>query len=593
MIQFKLDFTKLLAAAFASATLAAAALDMPFSTCGSYFAIDPHEENDWWSTHAAGVWIRTVSNAGTNPSVARIVPVADGRELEVSELVESPELLTLKTSAGDVEVTFADPKTILLRARTVGLRLDFQGEARWRFMWEMPSRAGRKVALATLFDSRLKMLVDARRGAHRTSCAWDGIAASNAVFEAWSAGEGVEIALRECLYDWDGSLPDAGFDASVAANAASFAKFRKAIPAVPAEFEAARVKAARLLWNSTVEPRGNLKRPAVLMSKNWMTHVWSWDHCFNAMALAYGNMDLAWDQFMCIFDLQAPNGQLPDAMDAAGSVYSFVKPPIHGWALKRMMASGEVSAARLAEAYGRLAKWTRYWTECRDRDGNGLCEYDHGNDSGWDNSSAFRGAMPVETPELAAYLAVQADVLADLAGRLGKGDEAAAWRALSDRTARRAAAELFDGEGRPLVRSLADGEKASPATMLTRLSLLLGSRLPEKARARMLAEVSSDLFLTEWGLATESPKSAFYRDDGYWLGPIWAPETMIAVDALRTCGRPELAREVARRFCRMCAKGGFAENFDAKTGAPLRDKAYTWTASAFLVVAHELLEEGK
>ena len=107
-------------------------------------------------------------------------------------------------------------------------------------------------------------------------------------------------------------------------------------------------------------------------------------------------------------------------------------------------------------------------------------------------------------------------------------------------------------------------------------------------REKLLAEVSSEKFLTRFGLATESPSSGRYDPDGYWRGPIWAPEMMIAIDGVRACGDEVLARELALRFCRMCDKGGFAENFDALTGAPLRDKAYTWTASAFLVVAHEL-----
>ena len=35
-------------------------------------------------------------------------------------------------------------------------------------------------------------------------------------------------------------------------------------------------------------PAGFVTRPAVLMSKHWMDKVWSWDHCFNALALAAG-----------------------------------------------------------------------------------------------------------------------------------------------------------------------------------------------------------------------------------------------------------------------------------------------------------------
>ena len=34
------------------------------------------------------------------------------------------------------------------------------------------------------------------------------------------------------------------------------------------------------------------------MSKNWMTNIWSWDNCFNAMALVRHQPELAWDQFM-------------------------------------------------------------------------------------------------------------------------------------------------------------------------------------------------------------------------------------------------------------------------------------------------------
>ena len=38
---------------------------------------------------------------------------------------------------------------------------------------------------------------------------------------------------------------------------------------------------------------GFVTRPAVLMSKHWMDKVWSWDHCFNAIALGDGHPDLA------------------------------------------------------------------------------------------------------------------------------------------------------------------------------------------------------------------------------------------------------------------------------------------------------------
>jgi hypothetical protein len=65
---------------------------------------------------------------------------------------------------------------------------------------------------------------------------------------------------------------------------------------------------------------------------------------------------------------------------------------------------------------------------------------------------------------------------------------------------------------------------------------------------------------------------------------------MILVDGLRAAGEGELAGDIARRFCRLCEKSGFAENFDAVTGAPLRDRGYTWTSSVFLVLANRYLQ---
>jgi hypothetical protein len=164
------------------------------------------------------------------------------------------------------------------------------------------------------------------------------------------------------------------------------------------------------------------------MSKLWMNSVWSWDHAFNAICLADTDFDLAWNQLMCVFDNQDASGQVPDATSDGAVVFSFVKPPIHGWALRRMMRGREIPRPKLEEAYARLSAVTRWWFERRDRDGNGLAEYDHGNDSGWDNSTAFLMLPPVETPELQAYLAVQMDVLADVAEKLGRADEAAVWR---------------------------------------------------------------------------------------------------------------------------------------------------------------------
>ncbi|WP_245984053.1 hypothetical protein [Lentzea flaviverrucosa] len=42
------------------------------------------------------------------------------------------------------------------------------------------------------------------------------------------------------------------------------------------------------------------------------------------------------------------------------------------------------------------------------------------------------------------------------------------------------------------------------------------------------------------------------------------------------------------RFRATCEESGFAENFDALTGEGLRDRAYAWTAGAYLLLAGEV-----
>jgi glycogen debranching enzyme len=118
---------------------------------------------------------------------------------------------------------------------------------------------------------------------------------------------------------------------------------------------------------------------------------------------------------------------------------------------------------------------------------------------------------------------------------------------------------------------------------LNLLPLVLGSRLPEEVTAAMVERLEDHL--TDYGPATEPVTSACYEDDGYWRGPIWAPSTALIEDGLRTSGFTDLADVVNERFRRLCEKSGFAENFDARTGAGLRDRAYTWTAAVYLLFA--------
>lgn len=376
------------------------------------------------------------------------------------------------------------------------------------------------------------------------------------------------------------------FDACVADTTAAYAGWLEMLPAAIDGAEDARALAAYLMWSCLVGPRGLLERPTMLMSKNWMFATWSWDHCFNAqgLALADGDGQLAWDQLMSVFDRQDPLGALPDIIHDHGVLYGWVKPPVHGWTVRTLDRAGLLTNGRLEEIYPRLERWTEWWLEYRDQDGDGLCEYHHGND-GMDNATVFDIGLPVTAPDLAALLILQMDVLADLARRRGDDGRSRAWRDRADAMLERLIERLWDGR-RFIVPRVPDGHRTEDSrSVVPYLPMILGQRLPDTVRRTLVESFRDSGLVTPHGPATEAPDGPLYQADGYWRGPIWAPVTALVVDGLTACGEKALADELARGFVDTCRRSGFAENFEATTGRPLRDTGYTWSAATFLVLA--------
>jgi glycogen debranching enzyme len=341
-----------------------------------------------------------------------------------------------------------------------------------------------------------------------------------------------------------------------------------------------------VLWSATVDPAGFLHRPAVLMSKHWMDKVWSWDHCFTAIALATGDPDLAWDQFHLPFDHQDPTGALPDSVTHSEVLHNFVKPPVHGWALRhlRRRLPAPPDRTRLTETYRRLAAWTGFWLTHRRAPGRRLAHYQHGNDSGWDNATTFDGDRVIETADLNAFLVLQSRELASLAGELGHPDDARRWRAAADTLRSALLDELWQGT-RFAARATHTGRLRPSSSLLDLMPIVLGGDLPPRVTGRLAAGIAGHL--TEHGPATEPAGTPHYAADGYWRGPIWAPATVLIEDGLRRAGHADLADTVSRRFRALCERSGLADNFDAVTGAGLRDRAYTWTAAGYLILAAE------
>jgi glycogen debranching enzyme len=399
-----------------------------------------------------------------------------------------------------------------------------------------------------------------------------------------------EAELDSYTTGWQSHNPQGSFDDAEKAEQFAYQQWLSTMLAVSAAFGRGAELAAYVNWESIVAPSGNLKRPAMLMSKNWMESVWSWDHAFNAMATSFSDGGLAWDQLLLPFDVEDSEGALPDKWDADTIAWEFSKPPIHGWALGWML-DHKLFADRkhLEEIYPLLARWTEWYFRYRDSDHDGLPEYRHGNESGWDNSTVFRHGTPLESPDLSALLSVQTQVLAQIATRLAKTDEAKRWQQKSDELLT-LMLERFWKDGEFVAIRVSDGQPIHSESLLLSIPIILGPRLPIDVRQQMVAQLKRRVAMTPLGLASEPPDSPFYESDGYWRGPIWAPSTMIIATGLEEIGEKRFADTLKKQFCEMAQQSGMAENFNARTGEPLRDPSYTWTSSVYLLFAHDLAE---
>ncbi|GAA4347588.1 amylo-alpha-1,6-glucosidase [Microbacterium rhizosphaerae] len=554
-------------------TLAFDIAEIPFSYRGSWLNLSPVV-----GLHETAEDVHLVTHTGGMHAIFRLVVDAGGPAPR-TDVWATPTTLTWVTQEGMVEAVFESVRAIRFRGRGLGLRFVAPDELTpftGGYLFRDPSdgavtltsyESGRRYRFTVLTGSPVV------QGEKRT-----GAAARALIFGPQAEWE---VVLEEISTAADPLRTHADFDTTAAERAREFDGYARALLAGIPE-SATATKAAYVMWSATVSPAGFVGREAILMSKHWMDKVWSWDHCFNAIALAAADTDAALDQFLLPFDHQTSSGAIPDSVAHSEVLYNFVKPPIHGWAfaLLRKRASRPLTAGELTDVYERLSSWTRFWLDHRRKPGHALPYYQHGNDSGWDNATTFDRDRVIESPDLTAFLLLQLDELVGLARELER--PSSEWDIAARELETALLAQLWTGAGF-VARSVDDRGACGQTSLLTAMPIVLGERLPADIAEKLCARIMQHL--TPWGPATELPESTLYESDGYWRGPIWAPSTLLVEDGLRRAGHVEPADRISDSFRAVCERSGFAENFDARTGSGLRDRAYTWTAAAYLILA--------
>ena len=542
---------------------------LPFSRYGSWLALNMEKAE-------GPLILRDVNGVFGSDAVATITFSTNGNSVFTTQIA-TPQRVIVTSSAGRAELWLIGDHALAIS--TVGLDVVLRITESKQFATGATNPVPQVWHLASNSELHLQPI-----------CAV--IATRTNGFTATSRNGKVQLALAIGLPGRFAVPSRINCETDTADAMLKWNHFRALLPKMPSDRSVEAEQAWFNLWSCFMRREGVFQYESVLMSKSVMTYVWSWDHCFVALALAKSNPEAALDQWMLPFPLMNDKGCLPDMWKPPQTVEWYAtKPPIHGWALSKLMDTFEIPRPRLQQAYNYLVKWTEFWMKNRDSDGDGVPNYlVAGNDSGWDNATLFDIGTELESPDLSAYLILQMKCLERVARKLDQPEAAEQWKSRADKLKADFLRHSWDGEQFVAKLSKTHTFDPEPTSLLSLMPLVLGEQLDAFQFKKLAARLEKE-FLTEHGLATEQVRSPKYQSAGYWRGPIWAPSTYLLVDGLARGGRNDLAREIARRFCDMIKQkaGGNYENFDAQTGRGLCAPGYTWTAAVNLLLMKEYL----
>lgn len=509
--------------------------------------------------------------AANRNRLLRIHLLVNGQEVPYS-VSAKPAVLRAEARAGFVEFCIAGPDLIRIKGEGAALRLtaDLPGHE---------SAKGREQGCFEVDFGMVneKYLFQPVEGRLQWEAPFDyrqfGATLASVTFLPPEGGNVFEGAVLQFCSNAPLQRDFVPFEECVRSVQADFAAWQAKLPQPPAKYATAFGRASYLLWSNVVRVGGNLKSPMISVDQMHCAMAYSWQQSYQAVAHSK-DVPYAWQLLLSAFDYQDEAGQLAEASNDSMSQYQTCKPPIQGMVLRWLMEHCDLHSIpqeQLERLYGPLGRWTDFWFTCRDRAGTGLPAYDHGDESGMDDTSLFREGVPLHAPDLAAYLVVQMDALARLAALLGRTEESARWTQRADTLTEKLLAAYWDGER--FVALQGDGPQTAVAaeSLESYMPLVLGRRLPAEIRARLVAGLQAPgKFMTPYGLASEAMDSPYFELSYAWTrGSINAPNQFLTVLALDSCGEEELAARIATAYCTNVEKYGPHQHFNPFTGEPL------------------------
>lgn len=391
------------------------------------------------------------------------------------------------------------------------------------------------------------------------------------------------------------------YEKCVAAVKADFDDFcDRIMPSLPGEFEEARLQALWQTWNMIVEPDGesDYKRTMVKMIHCIFESAFVWQQPMQAIWLSR-DPKLSWTVFCSSFDFMDSNGRMLDGVAFKAMLGGDgLKPPIQGAVLEWLLDNGiydDVPVEEKKWLLERLIAWTNYFVNFRDKDHDGLCEFQNVLETGWEDASYYSYVgFPCCSPDLNTFVAIQMRAVARLGAICSMPEEEQAeWRAKSEAMMDKIIATFWDGETW-FAFNPETGTRTKSLNISLYMPLLLGDKLPKEIVEKSIENMfGPDGFDTPYGLASEGLTSNYFRH-GFTSGSIITPAEFLGVMMLEKCGRDDLAKKVAVNYCKALKNYGFFHIYNALTGH--EDRSLTafgekglfwsaWTSSCYFWMA--------
>jgi glycogen debranching enzyme len=201
-----------------------------------------------------------------------------------------------------------------------------------------------------------------------------------------------------------------------------------------------------------------------------------------------------------------------------------------------------------------------------------------------DDSPVFDYGMPVESPDINTYLAIQMQSLSKISEALGLREQAVGWERRAGEAVTGMLEHFYDPHA-GLFWSTLEHEPIPERTLIGLIPLwtgLLGGQVVDRLVAH-LTDVEE--FWAPYPLSSVAQDAPSFDPEQMWRGPTWANMNYIFIEALEKSGRRHLARRLRRRTIRnISGDRDMHEYINPQTGIAADGAVpmFGWTAAVLI-----------